>query len=196
MGEEIRCPMCSKLNPPGTESCAFCGARLKPLLAPAAPDESSPGLSPSAPARSGGEGVPRQTGWPVWVRLALQTKARPPVRSRIGWENSRNRPWLPLGRNPGTKNPVEPYRLRYRIGCLGSGSGKRRKLNQLGNPSQKGKPVKLTKGGSPETGIVENRSERGYLPVVAQPALQPRRLRARRKAQRSIGGAFLGRGGG
>jgi len=52
MGEEIRCPMCSKLNPPGTESCAFCGARLKPLLAPAAPDESSPGLSPSAPDRS------------------------------------------------------------------------------------------------------------------------------------------------
>lgn len=41
MAEEIRCPMCSKLNPPGSEECGFCGARLKPLIAGSSPDESS-----------------------------------------------------------------------------------------------------------------------------------------------------------
>ena len=30
----IRCPMCSKTNPPDAETCAFCGARLKPVREP------------------------------------------------------------------------------------------------------------------------------------------------------------------
>lgn len=29
---EIRCPMCSKLNPPDADTCQFCQARLKPLF--------------------------------------------------------------------------------------------------------------------------------------------------------------------
>src|SRR5512133_408700 len=32
----VRCPMCSKLNPPEAEVCAYCGARLKPLRPPSA----------------------------------------------------------------------------------------------------------------------------------------------------------------
>jgi hypothetical protein len=51
VAEEIRCPMCSKLNPPGSEECGFCGARLKPLIAGAAPHESS---GVSTPSSSGG----------------------------------------------------------------------------------------------------------------------------------------------
>lgn len=31
---ELRCPMCSKLNPDTLEVCQFCGARLKPLVLP------------------------------------------------------------------------------------------------------------------------------------------------------------------
>src|SRR5690242_6686950 len=27
----VRCPMCSKLNPPEAEVCSYCGARIKPL---------------------------------------------------------------------------------------------------------------------------------------------------------------------
>ncbi len=27
----VRCPMCSKPNPPEAEVCSYCGARLKPL---------------------------------------------------------------------------------------------------------------------------------------------------------------------
>lgn len=30
----VRCPMCSKLNPPDSDACAFCGARLKPVKPP------------------------------------------------------------------------------------------------------------------------------------------------------------------
>jgi hypothetical protein len=35
---DIRCPMCGKPNPDDLEKCAFCGARLKPLLAPSPED--------------------------------------------------------------------------------------------------------------------------------------------------------------
>ncbi len=37
---EIRCPMCGKPNPEERETCSFCQARLKPLIAPSA--DSSP----------------------------------------------------------------------------------------------------------------------------------------------------------
>jgi hypothetical protein len=36
---EIRCPMCSKLNPEDAETCAYCEARLKPLVMDSPPDE-------------------------------------------------------------------------------------------------------------------------------------------------------------
>lgn len=40
---EIRCPMCSKLNPPEAEICQFCQARLKPLVVSPFSDEDLPG---------------------------------------------------------------------------------------------------------------------------------------------------------
>lgn len=36
---DVNCPMCSKVNPADLDECRFCGARLKPLLAPS-PDDS------------------------------------------------------------------------------------------------------------------------------------------------------------
>jgi len=41
---EVRCPMCSKLNPADAEVCRYCQARLKPLMAP--PGNSSGGGEP------------------------------------------------------------------------------------------------------------------------------------------------------
>ena len=41
----IRCPMCSKVNAPDAQACAFCGARLKPLV----PGESAPQSPASRP---------------------------------------------------------------------------------------------------------------------------------------------------
>jgi hypothetical protein len=49
---EIRCPMCSKPNPEDAETCTFCGARLKPLVA-GPPDE---GSTPEIPPGEGQEG--------------------------------------------------------------------------------------------------------------------------------------------
>ena len=40
MAAELRCPMCSKLNPPGAEECGFCGARLRPLVVGGEPEGS------------------------------------------------------------------------------------------------------------------------------------------------------------
>lgn len=40
---EIRCPMCSKPNPEDAETCSFCGARLKPLVADSPEDPSTAG---------------------------------------------------------------------------------------------------------------------------------------------------------
>ena len=43
---DLRCPMCSKPNPEGAEECAFCGARLKPVLAGSPPPPADQGLPP------------------------------------------------------------------------------------------------------------------------------------------------------
>lgn len=40
--DDIRCPMCSKPNPPGLDVCQFCQARLKPLLAETSPESDYP----------------------------------------------------------------------------------------------------------------------------------------------------------
>jgi len=43
---DLRCPMCSKPYPEGAEECAFCGARLKPVLAGSPPAPADQGLPP------------------------------------------------------------------------------------------------------------------------------------------------------
>ncbi len=35
---EIPCPMCGKLNPADAETCQFCSARIKPLVARSQPE--------------------------------------------------------------------------------------------------------------------------------------------------------------
>lgn len=53
---EVRCPMCGKPNPAELEECQFCGARLKPLVAPPSQEESPPsGPEPDVPAEPAGE---------------------------------------------------------------------------------------------------------------------------------------------
>jgi hypothetical protein len=43
---DLRCPMCSKPNPEEADVCAFCGARLKPVLAGSPPAAADQGLPP------------------------------------------------------------------------------------------------------------------------------------------------------
>jgi hypothetical protein len=41
---DVRCPMCSRLNPAERDTCQYCEARLKPLIAGQNPaPESKPG---------------------------------------------------------------------------------------------------------------------------------------------------------
>ncbi|MEK6572745.1 MAG: hypothetical protein AABZ58_00320, partial [Chloroflexota bacterium] len=61
---ELRCPMCSKINPDTLDVCQFCGARLRPLfLSPTTPLErpaepgkpaTTPAPAPTTPPSSGG----------------------------------------------------------------------------------------------------------------------------------------------
>jgi len=64
---EIRCPMCSQANPEEAEVCAFCSARLRPLLA-GGPAE---GIPPS-------EAEPEETDWLSRIRQeAVRGQAEP-----------------------------------------------------------------------------------------------------------------------
>jgi hypothetical protein len=65
VAEEVRCPMCSKLNPPGSEECGFCGARLKPLIAGPPPEE--PSRAPTPPV-GGAEAQGDQEDWLARMR--------------------------------------------------------------------------------------------------------------------------------
>jgi hypothetical protein len=63
---EIRCPMCSRLNPEERDVCEFCGARLKPLtgaLAAADAEPIHPGEEPTPRSTSELEG-----NLPEWLR--------------------------------------------------------------------------------------------------------------------------------
>jgi hypothetical protein len=43
----VRCPMCSKFNPPEADACSYCGARLKPVRPPSQePSSQSPAVPP------------------------------------------------------------------------------------------------------------------------------------------------------
>ncbi len=55
----IRCPMCSKVNPPGLEVCEFCGARLVPLGPSAGMD--------SGPEGRIGDSSQDEPGVPDWL---------------------------------------------------------------------------------------------------------------------------------
>lgn len=97
---EIRCPMCSKPNSEELETCQFCGARLKPLVAPS-PDSSPPiraGETPvvkatsefekvklpdEGPIRPGEEPTPKKTedlehALPSWLRSLRDGEEQPP----------------------------------------------------------------------------------------------------------------------
>ncbi len=53
---DIRCPMCGKLNPAEAETCRFCKARIKPLVAGSnAPTNSSEPVSKETPGEAAGK---------------------------------------------------------------------------------------------------------------------------------------------
>ena len=69
MADDIRCPMCSKNNPAGSETCRFCGARLAPL-----------GKSPAA--------GPSSNETPDWLRdIRSSTESGA---SSLPWQNGAN----------------------------------------------------------------------------------------------------------
>ena len=61
MSAELRCPMCSKLNPPGTEECGFCGARLRPLVVGGEPEGSR--TAPPAGSTDGEDDSAEASDW-------------------------------------------------------------------------------------------------------------------------------------
>ncbi len=69
---EIRCPMCSKLNPEGADVCEFCGARLTPLVVdPSEAAEHEPEEQPrrDVPEEGGEEDAP---DWLARIRERAQ----------------------------------------------------------------------------------------------------------------------------
>ncbi|MGE5223665.1 MAG: zinc ribbon domain-containing protein, partial [Omnitrophica WOR_2 bacterium] len=58
---DIRCPMCGKPNPAGSEICQYCQARLKPLVIPQPPEEGG-----KTPAQGANENP--EDSVPDWLR--------------------------------------------------------------------------------------------------------------------------------
>ncbi|HEX9017781.1 MAG TPA: hypothetical protein VF806_01255 [Anaerolineaceae bacterium] len=64
----VRCPMCSRLNPPDAETCSFCGARLKPVDA-----------ASSTPVPGAGAGQSGEEEEPDWLRSLRSGPEEPPA---------------------------------------------------------------------------------------------------------------------
>jgi hypothetical protein len=106
VAEEIRCPMCSKLNPADSEECGFCGARLKPLTAGAGPDDSGAGPTPSPPA-----GPEEQGGQEDWLaRMRSSTEGEEPEEGlpEEGEEAAGSPDWLGRLRQVGPTDEGPP----------------------------------------------------------------------------------------
>jgi hypothetical protein len=74
--DEIRCPMCGKLNPPDLENCQYCQARLKPLIVSQSPDEDeSISLSPN-----------EEGDFPDWLRKLREQNEQPQDRDEFGFD--------------------------------------------------------------------------------------------------------------
>src|SRR5512137_10718 len=100
---ELRCPMCSRLNPDDLEFCQFCDARLKPLI----------GSSQENPhhIKAGEKPTKRQTSEFEKVKLGNGTPIRSgeqPTRKDTG-ELERSLPsWLRSLREGGDQPSAEP----------------------------------------------------------------------------------------
>jgi hypothetical protein len=106
VAEEIRCPMCSKLNPPDSEECAFCHARLKPLLAGPAREEA--GASPSAPAPGGSAEQAGQEDWLARMRSGASDEEPEQVPNEEGEEPGGSPDWLGRLRQVGPVDEGPP----------------------------------------------------------------------------------------
>src|SRR5512133_2871063 len=80
----VRCPMCSKVNPPEAVVCAYCGARLKPVR---------PASTPAASASQGEA--------PDWLRGLRGSEPEKPQ----GEESSQPSSAVPSGTS---KTPARP----------------------------------------------------------------------------------------
>jgi len=77
MADEIRCPMCNKLNPADLTNCRFCGARLTPLIGSPEPPVSEPPAQP--PEDEADDWLRRLRGdSPKEVKPAIPTANPPP----------------------------------------------------------------------------------------------------------------------
>ncbi len=108
---DIRCPMCSQLNPEGAEVCAFCSARLRPLLA-GGPPESAPESEPepgeadwlsrirseAVRGESPSEPAPAEEGAPDWLSRLRRAEAEeegPPEGEVPAWVSGAEVPAAP-----------------------------------------------------------------------------------------------------
>ncbi|MEK7312433.1 MAG: hypothetical protein AAB382_10700, partial [Chloroflexota bacterium] len=126
---ELRCPMCSKINPDTLDVCQFCGARLRPLfLSPTTPLErpAEPGKPATTPAPAPTT-QPSSGGTDDWLaKLRAQDEFEEPesapappaeagsVAGGAGAESSDQNDWLGSLRASGSEapswlsEPVEP----------------------------------------------------------------------------------------
>ena len=98
----VRCPMCSKLNPPDAEACSYCGARLKPL-------RSSSG-SPPAGVPAGNK--PGDSDAPDWLSSLRtdepqQEDSSGSAPSEQGQSDQEMPDWLSRIRSRATSEPGE-----------------------------------------------------------------------------------------
>jgi len=108
---DIRCPMCSQLNPEGAEVCAFCSARLRPLLAGGPSADAEAGEPESGEAdwlsrirseavrgEPSGEPPPAEEGAPDWLSRLRRAEAEeegPPVGEVPTWVSEAVEPAAP-----------------------------------------------------------------------------------------------------
>lgn len=122
---DVRCPMCSKPNPAGSDSCRFCGARIKPLIvdagqaAPAPPpqDAGADWLARLRPAEPEQEGPPEgaraggaQPDWLERLRPAEPEEEGPPEGALPDWLEgpAESAPGEPAGDAPVLAEPAAP----------------------------------------------------------------------------------------
>jgi len=125
---EILCPMCSKANEAGAEACAFCGARLKPLVIDSSSEDMQAddkqeaarhGKAPDEPISSG-------TDWLGRMRSEVSPVDDPePISSGTDW----------LGRMRSEVSPVDDPEP------ISSGTDRLERLRSEVSPSDDPEPI-------------------------------------------------------
>jgi len=104
---EILCPMCSKTNDAGAEACAFCGARLKPLVIDSSSDDMQADVTQETvrESRTPEEPVERKTDWLGRLRSKVGPTEEPEPSIAEGTGELPD--WLDRLRSPGDTGAAE-----------------------------------------------------------------------------------------